>query len=109
MGLYLTQHRATADAIKALAESSTDRREAVGNALESVGGKLHGYYFAFGDSDIIIIYEAPDHQAAVSVIAASILGGASYDLKTTVLMSYEEGIEALRSASNVAYLPPSSS
>jgi uncharacterized protein with GYD domain len=39
--------------------------------FESAGGKMEALYFAFGDADFYIIYDAPDNvsAAALSVIA----------------------------------------
>lgn len=35
--------------------------------LASVGGRLEAFYFAFGDTDLYLIAEMPDHSAAVAV------------------------------------------
>jgi hypothetical protein len=43
-----------------------DRRGPVGKLLETVGGKLHHYFFAFGEYDVVLLYEAPDHTSAAA-------------------------------------------
>ena len=74
--------------------------------LEDAGGRLIDYYFSFGDSDVIVITEAPDNATAAAAVIAVARSGAVTEVKTTVLMSYDEGIEALRRSGSMAYSPP---
>ena len=37
-----------------------DRRAAAQQYIESVGGKLHGFWYAFGEYDGYNLWEAPD-------------------------------------------------
>lgn len=106
MGLYLTQARLSADAMKAMASSDQDRREVLNQMLESVGGRLISYYFSFGDSDVAVITEGPDHVSVSSALIAVAASGTVTDVKTTVLMSYEDGVEAVKRSANVSYTPP---
>ena len=64
------------------------------------------YYFSFGDSDVVVITEAPDNVTAASAVIAIARAGAVTDVKTTVLMSYDDGIEALRRSGSMGYSPP---
>ncbi len=64
------------------------------------------YYFSFGDSDVIVITEAPDNMTAAAAVIAIARAGAVTDVRTTVLMSYSEGIEALRRSGSMPYSPP---
>jgi GYD domain len=66
-------------------------------------------YYAFGEYDAVIITELPDNVSAASLLLAAAGGGALKALKTTVLMSVEEGIEAMRRASRTGDRPPGSS
>jgi len=93
---YMIRARFTADAWEALYTSSVDRREIISRTLEDTGGRLIDYYFNFGDADVIVITEAPDNVTAASAVIAVTRSGAITDVRTTVLMSYEESIEALR-------------
>ena len=106
MGIYLTEMKLTKQGIKGMAEAKDDRRETIGKLMEGLGGKLLGYYFAVGDADLILIGEAPSHDAYSSALLSSIMAGTIEDTKTTVLMSYEEGISAMKKASSVGYTPP---
>jgi uncharacterized protein with GYD domain len=74
--------------------------------IEAQGGRLLSAYYAFGEYDVVLIVELPDN-ASVSAIALAVAGsGALKAQKTTVLMSIEEGLEAMRRASGTGYRPP---
>jgi len=106
MGFYMIQGRLSKEAFKAMASSDTDRREVVGKMLEQINGKLHGYYFAFGGNDIVAIIEGPDNVSVASVAIAVGSSGTVQNITTTPLLSYEEGMEAIRGAASVTYTPP---
>jgi uncharacterized protein with GYD domain len=83
-----------------------DRRKAAQSYIESVGGKLHGFWYAFGEHDGYNLWEAPDNVSMASVALAIGAGGALRSIETTVLMSVEETLDALRKAAEVRYRPP---
>ena len=90
MPKYLLQVSYTAEGAKGLLkDGGTKRREAARAALSSVGATLDAMYFAFGDSDVVVIADAPD---AASIVAASLALNASGAVtsKTTVLLTPEE-------------------
>ncbi|MBM3959662.1 MAG: GYD domain-containing protein [SAR202 cluster bacterium] len=70
------------------------------------GIKSHGSYCAFGEFDIVTIAEGPDNKSLAAAIIAEAGGGPVSRLRTTVLMSAAEGLEATRGAGRVAYSPP---
>jgi uncharacterized protein with GYD domain len=51
MAMYLTRFSYTPETWARLIESPEDRREAARAYIESVGGKLHGFWYAFGKHD----------------------------------------------------------
>ena len=51
MPLYLTRFSYTPETWARLIEKPEDRRAAAQQYIESVGGKLHGFWYAFGDHD----------------------------------------------------------
>jgi uncharacterized protein with GYD domain len=83
-----------------------DRRRAAEEYIESVGGKLHGFWYAFGEHDGYNLWEAPDNVSMAAVALAIGGGGALSSIETTVLMSVDETIEALRKAEQVRYRAP---
>lgn len=108
MPYYLVQASYTPEAWARLVENPEDRRESLRAMTERAGGSLHGSWLAFGDYDVIFIYEMPDNTRVASALMAAASSGALKSLKTTPLMTWEEGLEAMRGASDVAYRPPGS-
>jgi uncharacterized protein with GYD domain len=110
MPFYMTQAKLSKDAIQAMIAKPQDRRGPIGKMLEAVGGKLHHYFFAFGDYDVVILYEAPDHASAAGPVLAAAAAGAVSASKTTVLMSMEQAMDAMKkgAAAGGVYQPPTS-
>jgi uncharacterized protein with GYD domain len=106
MPLYLSKVNYTPESWAKLIKEPEDRREAIGQLLEAVGGKLHGLWFAFGDHDGYVLVEAPDNTAAASALLAVVGSGAVRSLSTTALLTMEETMDALRRAQSIAYRPP---
>jgi uncharacterized protein with GYD domain len=104
MPKYLLQVSYTAEGAKGLKnDGGTKRRNAAQWLIESVGGKLEAFYFAFGDTDVFLIADMPD---AVAAAAASVTVAASGALtsKATVLITAEEMDQAMKKSTT--YSPP---
>jgi uncharacterized protein with GYD domain len=106
MPLYLTRFSYTPETWAKLTKNPEDRREAARSYIESVGGKLHGFWYAFGTHDGYNLWEAPDNVSMAAVAVAITGGGALSSLETTVLLTVEETMDALRKAQQVQYRPP---
>lgn len=109
MPFYMTRFSYTPETWSRLIESPEDRRAAGRQYIESVGGKLHGFWYAFGDHDAYTLWEAPDNVSMAAVAVAISAGGAVSSLQTTPLLTVEETLEALEQARVVAYKPPGTS
>jgi uncharacterized protein with GYD domain len=105
---YLTRFSYTPETWARLIEKPEDRRAAAQEYIESVGGKLHGFWYAFGDHDGYNLWEAPDNVSMAAVAVAIGAGGALSSIQTTVLLSVEETLAALAKARSVRYKPPGS-
>jgi len=106
MALYLTRFSYTPETWARLMKNPEDRREAARKYIDSVGGKLHGFWYAFGEYDGYALWEAPDNVSMAAVAIAIGSGGALLKLETTPLLTVEETLDALRRAQKVAYRPP---
>src|SRR3954469_8061099 len=106
MAMYLTRFSYTPETWARLIENPEDRRKAASAYIESVGGKLHGFWYAFGEHDGWNLWEAPDNVSMASVVLAIGAGGALSSMETTVLLSVEDTIAALEKAKSVRYRPP---
>jgi uncharacterized protein with GYD domain len=106
MPLYLTRFSYTPATWARLVASPEDRRLAAQTYIESVGGRLHGFWYAFGPQDGYTLWEAPDNVSMAAVALALAAGGALSPVETTVLLSVEETLEAMSRAQHVGYRPP---
>ena len=96
MAKYLVQGSYTTDGIKGvIKEGGSGRREAVSTALKALGGRLESMYYGFGDTDVYVIFDAPDNVTAASLVVAIAATG-TINLKTTVLLTVEEMDQATK-------------
>jgi len=104
MPKYLVQANYVGEGLKGLLkEGGTSRRAAVEKAFSSVGGKLEGFYFAFGDTDAFVIGDMPDNVTAAALsLIVNAAGGAT--AKVTVLLTPEEIDAAVKKTAS--YRPP---
>ena len=104
MAKYLWHVSYTTDGIKGvLKEGGSSRAKSIGKLVESHGGKLEAFYFAFGDADCYLIAELPGNLEASAISLAVSASGAAR-VKTTVLLSPKE-IDAAGKV-KVAYRAP---
>jgi len=86
-----------------------------GNVLERIqpllvgcGGSVTGCFYAFGDYDLVLLADFPGDEEAAAFSLAATAGGSLKSIKTTPLLSVEQGIKAMRRAEEVGrnYHPP---
>ncbi len=106
MALYLTRFSYTPETWARLSQKPEDRRDAAREYIEAVGGKLHGFWYAFGEYDAYSLLEAPDNVSIAAVAMAISGGGALSKYETTVLLTVEETMDAMRKARDIKYRPP---
>ncbi|MGH8870228.1 MAG: GYD domain-containing protein [Actinomycetes bacterium] len=106
MPMYLTAFSQTAETWAKLIASPDDRRASLGPVVESMGGKLHGYWYAFGETDGYALIEAPDDVTAASLLVKVASTGAMTKLATTKLIAVEDAMDALGRAGSLTYRPP---
>lgn len=106
MQFYLTRFSYTPETWAKLVKNPEDRRTAARQYIEAVGGKLHGFWYAFGDHDAYSVWEAPDNVSMAAVAIAISAGGALSSHQTTPLLTVEETLAALEKASSISYRRP---
>ncbi len=106
MALYVTRFSYTPETWARLTQNPEDRRDAARTYIESVGGKLHGFWYAFGEFDGYTLWEAPDNVSMAAVALAIGGGGAMSKIETTPLLTVEETLEALGRAKSISYRQP---
>jgi uncharacterized protein with GYD domain len=102
---YLIQAAYTPEGWAALVKTPQNRVEAIRPSIEKLGGKIEGAWFTFGDYDIIVVVQMPDNVSAAGIAMAFAAGGACKSVKTTPLLTIEEGVEAMKKAGKTGYRP----
>jgi len=106
MSLYLLQVAYTSEAWASLLKSPQNRLDVVRPAVEKLGGKIESGWFCFGDYDLVSILQMPDNVSAAAFSLAASAGGAIKAIKTTPLLTLEEGVAAMKKAGAAGYKPP---
>lgn len=111
MPTFIVTGRLTQEAVKGLATKPEDRSEAVGKLIAAAGGKLLHYYVTTGDSDFLLISEAPGAEVAVAACMAAAAAGAVSDVRTVQAWSSAEFKSVAQKAGEVigAYRVPGKS
>jgi uncharacterized protein with GYD domain len=104
MSKFLLEVNYTAEGVKGLkSEGGSARVTAATKLVESLGGKVETFYFAFGGTDAYIVADFGDNvSAAAAGLAVAAGGGAT--TRTVVLLTPEETDAAASMQS--AYRPP---
>jgi uncharacterized protein with GYD domain len=104
MPKYLLEASYTADGLKGLQkDKASGRREVLSQAVETLGGKLEAFYFAFGTDDVVAITDMPDNASAAS-LALAVSASGLVRTRTTPLLTVAEADQALQKS--VSYRPP---
>jgi len=71
MPIYLSQASYTHTGVQGLIkEGGSKRRDLLKSIIEKGGGKLLGFYFATGQSDVIVLAEFADRTSALALSVA---------------------------------------
>jgi uncharacterized protein with GYD domain len=70
-------------------EGGTARRAAVQKLVESLGGKVEAFYFAYGENDAYIITDMPDAATGIA-ISLTVNASGAVRLSTIPLITPEE-------------------
>ena len=106
MATYMIQAAYTSGAWGKLVQRPENRMEALTPVVERLGGRLLAWYYSFGEYDVVLLIEVPGNVNAAAASMAAAAGGAVKAIKTTPLMSPEEGFDALLLAQGAGYRPP---
>ena len=105
MAKYLIKATYSVQGAKGLmSKGGTARRDALTEAISSVGGTMEAFYFAFGADDVYVIADLPDHSSAAAVSLTAGAAGGLAGLSTVVLITPEEIDEASKRSPH--YVPP---
>lgn len=97
-----------AETVDNLIKNPEDRSVAVGKLIQQLGGKMLGFYYAFGDYDGMILADMPDNASIAATNIVAFAGGGTTKLKTTILMSVQEGMDAMKKGAGLKLPQPKS-
>ena len=106
MTFFLVQVSYTSKSWSNLIKQPQNRLEAMQHVIKDLGGKIINAYLAFGDYDVIGILELPNDLTAAALSMALMAGGGIKSIKTTPMMTWEEGVKAMKKAKKASYKPP---
>lgn len=107
MAEYMVQVSYSTDGWAGLLSKPQNRLPVVAAVIAKLGGKLLHGWLTFGEYDTMVIADFPDNTAAASFAAAIAAGGSCRSVRTTPLLSADEGISAMRKAASSGYQPVS--
>jgi len=108
MAYYLLQLNYTPQGWAALVKNPQNRLQALAPVVQRLEGDIVNGWMQFGDYDVLVVCQLPEHVSAAALSMAISAGGAVGRVKTTPLITFEEGIESLRKAAGTQYTPPES-
>jgi len=104
---YLVRFTYASHSVRSLVDRpDVDHAGEAAALVASLGGTLHGYWYAFGEFDGVVLMEAPDSSTAASVAMAIGGTGEVTRLETTVLLTMDEAQRAAHTAAAATHLPP---
>ncbi len=108
MALYSLRASYTPLGWAALLKTPQHRLEAITPVVEKLGGRIVSGWFSFGEFDLLVICDLPDSTSAAALSMAITAGGAVRAVETVPLLSFEDGLDAMRRARQAEYTPPTS-
>jgi len=104
MAKYLLRASLTTEGARGmLKEGGTARKRVVEGAVAAAGGTIEAFYYAFGEDDVYVLADLPDHASAAAV-SLTVSGSGAVRASTAVLITPEEMDQA--SQKSIDYRPP---
>ena len=106
MPFFLIRASYSSAATNNMVQHPQHREEVLRKTCESLGGRMHQFFFSFGEYDAMVLAELPDNKAAAALSLSAEASGALRMIHTTVLLTVDEAIEAMKLAQTDKYTPP---
>jgi len=106
MPYYLLQVTFSAEAMAKLVAQPENRLQSMIPVIESLGGAFIGSWLSFGRYDSVAVVDMPDNITVKAFSMAAMAGGSLTAFDITPLMTFEDGVEAMRVAGTIDYRPP---
>lgn len=106
MSTYLTHLVQTPSTLGRLIAKPEDRRASLEPLFTALGGKLLGYWYGLGGTEVFVLSELPDDVAYSGLVAKVTASGAFASVTSTQLLTVEEMLAALRGSGTADYRAP---
>jgi uncharacterized protein with GYD domain len=106
MSLSMIQFSYNSETVGKLLKNPEDRSKAVGKLIEKLGGKMLAFYYCYGDYDGVIIANMPDQISGLASTMISYAAGGTTSIKTTILITVQDAMAAMKKASGVKLAMP---
>jgi uncharacterized protein with GYD domain len=103
---YLVQAAYTPDALAAMTKNPSNRVDVLKGVMQGMGGQIESAYFSFGEYDIVAIMELPDNVSAAAFAIGSASKGHLKAMKTTPLLTMDEGLQAMAKGGSLDLVAP---
>lgn len=101
MALSMIQFTLKSETVGKLIKNPEDRSIAVRQLVEKLGGKLLAFYYCYGEYDGICIVDMPDTASGLATTMVSFAAGATAQIRTTVLITVDEAMAAMKKAAGL--------
>ena len=106
MALSMVQFAYKSETVGNLIKNPEDRSVAVKNLVEKLGGKLLAFYYTYGEYDGFLIVDMPDNVSTLATVMTAFSGGGTAKLKTTVIITVEEAMAAMKKSAGLRLEQP---
>jgi uncharacterized protein with GYD domain len=108
MAQFLFQVSYTSDSWAAQVREHGNVLERIQPLLDGCNGSVTGCFYAFGEYDLVLLADFPGGEEAAAFSLAATAGGSVKSIKTTALLSVDQGITAMKRAEEIGrnYHPP---
>ncbi|MBV9119833.1 MAG: GYD domain-containing protein [Chloroflexi bacterium] len=96
----------TAQTWAALLANPENRLEVARAEEAPFGCRVQGYWYGLDGHDVYTLQEAPDEVAIATLLARLKASGGFSHVTTTLLLTVDQMLDAVRQANNLAYSPP---
>jgi uncharacterized protein with GYD domain len=106
MFMTMVQFSYKPEAMQNLIKNPEDRSKGLKTLIENLDGKLHAFYYTYGEYDGFAIIELPDSTSAVAASIVSANPATLAKIKTTVIITVQEAMDAMKKAQGLSIVPP---
>ena len=101
MAQFLFQVAYTSDSWATQVREHGNVLERIQPLIDGCRGSVSGCFYAFGEYDLVLLADFPSDEEAAAFSLAATAGGVLKSIKTTPLLSVDQGITAMKRADEV--------